>query len=227
MVSVIFDLEGTLVRTVEMKEDVILDFRQQTRRKLIELGIPVETLVGIEASTLMRKKAIEYANDLFSERERLRLERQLDQFLLGYELNWAKESALFPDTMPVLGTLRERGIHIAIVTNTSRQAAEAIFTKHGLSKYFDVVVTRNDVAQLKPDPQGIFLALERLPDKAEFFVGDTRIDSEAAKNAGIKSIIIRRGWPHTLVPPDCPADYGVKSLGEITKIFERHYHVIT
>ncbi len=221
MVSVIFDLEGTLVRTVEMKEDVILDFRQQTRKKLIELGIPVETFAGIEASTLMRNKAIQYANEILSERERLKLERQLNQFLLGYELKWAKESALFPDTMSVLGTLREQGIHMAIVTNTSRQAAEAIFTKHRLSKYFDVVVTRNDVAQLKPDPQGILLALQRLQNRAKFFVGDTRIDSEAAKNAGIKSIIVKRGWPHILLPPDCPTDYSVNSLAEIIEIVDR------
>jgi len=123
--------------------------------------------------------------------------------------------------VPILKTLKERGIRLAIVTNTSRQAAETIFAKHGLSEYFDIVVTRNDVAQLKPDPQGILLALKRLGDRAEFFVGDTRIDSEAARNAGIKSIIVRRGWPHALLPPDPRADYSVESLAEIKKIIQR------
>lgn len=218
MVSVIFDLEGTLVRSVEMSEEAILEFRQQTRNKLIELGIPSETLAGIETSTLMRNRASQYAEENLSDSERLRLERKLDQFLLEYELGWAKESVLFGDAVPVLDTLKERGIRMAIVTNTSRQAAEMIFAKHELSEYFAVVITRNDVVQLKPDPQGILLALERLGDRAEFFVGDTRIDSEAARNAGIKSIIVKRGWPHTLLPPDPHADYSVDSLAEITKI---------
>jgi len=221
MVSIIFDLEGTLVRSVEMSEEAILEFRQQTRNKLIELGIPSETLAGIETSTLMRNRASQFAGENLSDSERLRLERKLDQFLLGYELGWAKESVLFPDAVPVLETLKERGIRMAIVTNTSRQAAEMIFAKHGLSEYFDVVITRNDVIQLKPDPQGILLALERLGDRAEFFVGDTRIDSEAARNAGIRSIIVKRGWPHTLLPPDPRADYSVDSLAEITRIIQR------
>ena len=218
MISVIFDLEGTLVRSVEMKDEVILEFRRQTRNRLIELGIPAETLAGIEGSTMMRNKASQYANENFSEPERLRLERELDRFLLAYELKWADESVLLPDTMPMLRTLKDRGIRMAIVTNTSRQAAEVMFAKHGLSEYFDVVVTRNDVAELKPNPQGILLALKRLGDRAEFFVGDTIIDLEAAKSAGIKSIIVKRGWPHTLLPPDFRADYSVTSLTEIVKI---------
>jgi len=220
MVCVIFDLEGTLVRSVEMKEEAILDFRQQTRKKLIELGIPAETLAGIEGSTLMRNRASQYASKNFSESEKLRLERELNRFLLGYELKWAEESVLLPETMPMLGTLKGRGIRMAIVTNTSRQAAEIMFAKHGLSEYFDVVVTRNDVAELKPNPQGILLALKRLGDRAEFLVGDTRIDLEAAKNAGIKSIVVKRGWPHTLLPPESRADYSVKSLAEIVKIID-------
>jgi len=210
-----------LVRSVEMNEEAILEFRQQTRNKLIELGIPAETLAGIETSTLMRNKASQYANENLSDSQRQRLEHELNQFLLGYELKWAKDSVLFSDAVPTLKMLKERGIRMAIVTNTSRQAAETILAKHGLCEYFDVVVTRNDVAQLKPDPQGILLALERLGDRAEFFVGDTRIDSEAARNAGIKSIIVRRGWPHTLLPPDPRADYSIESLAEITRLIQR------
>jgi len=218
MVSVIFDLEGTLVRTVEMKEEIILEFRQQTRKKLIELGIPAENLAGIEASTLMRNKASQYASKNLSDPERLKLERELNQFLLEYELKWAKESTLFPDTIPVLKTLREQRIRMAIVTNTSRQAAEAIFAKHGLSEYFDVVITRNDVSQLKPDPQGILLALKRLQDRNTLFVGDMPVDLEAAERAGIKSILVKRGRLPHLFSSDLSADYTVRSLSEILEI---------
>lgn len=218
MVAVIFDLEGTLVQTVEMKEEAILEFRRQTLKRLVELGIPEEVLTGIETSTMMRNKATRYARMKMPRSERLRLERELDRFLLGYELKWAGESKLFPDTVPVLETLRKRKMRMAIVTNTSRQAVETIFAKHELSKYFDVVVTREDVVQLKPDPEGVLLALRLLEDRAKFIVGDTRNDSEAAKGAGIKSIVVRRGWPHTLVPQDFKTDYTVESLSEILGI---------
>jgi len=223
MVSILFDLEGTLVRTVEMTEEIILDFRWQTRKKLIELGVPEETLAGVEGSALMRNKAIQYADANLCSSEKVRLVRELDRFLLGYELKWADDSRLFPDTLPALRTLKSRGIRMAIVTNTSRQAAHNILVKHALSEYFDVVITRDSVAQVKPDPQGVFLTMERLRERNAFFVGDMPVDSEAARRAGIKSILIKRSWPPHLFSFEFPADYTVESLAEIPRILEENH----
>ncbi len=223
MVSIIFDLEGTLVRTVEMTEEFILDFRWQTRKKLIELEVPEETLAGVDSSALMRNKAIQYAEANLSNSEKVRLVRELNRFLLGYELKWADDSKVFPDTLPALRTLESRGIRMAIVTNTSRQAAHNILVKHALSEYFDVVITRDSVAQVKPDPQGVFLAMERLGERNAFFVGDMPVDSEAARRAGIKSILIKRSWPSHLFSFEFPADYTVESLAEIPRILEENH----
>jgi len=223
MVSIIFDLEGTLVRTVEMTEEIILDFRWQTRKKLIELGVPEETLAGVDSSALMRNKAIQYADANLSNSEKVRLVQELNRFLLGYELKWADDSRLFPDTLPALRTLRSRGIRMAIVTNTSRQAAHNILVKHALSEYFDVVITRDSVAQVKPDPQGVFFAMEWLRERNVIFVGDMPVDLEAARRAGIKSILIKRSWPPHLFSFEFPADYTVESLAEIPRILEENH----
>jgi len=221
MVSVIFDLEGTLVSTIETKAEAIRESRQQTCNKLIELGIPAETLAGIERSTLMRNKAGEYARTHLSAVRRLRFERELNQFLLENELRWAEESTLFPDTIQVLRRFRKLGVRMGIVTNTSRQAAETMLAKHGLRDYFDVVVTRDDVARLKPEPQGIFLVVERLQDRDTFMIGDMGYDLEAAKKAGIKSIMIKRELPHNLLSTDSRADYTVRSLAETLEIVSK------
>jgi phosphoglycolate phosphatase len=223
MVSVIFDLEGTLVQTAEMTEQFIRDFRRQTRSKLIELGVPEETLTGVETSALMRNKAIRYADTSLSNSEKARVMQELNRFLLGYELKWAENSKLFPDTMSTLRTLRSRGIRMAIVTNTSMQAAQSILANHSLSEYFDVVITRDSVAQLKPDPQGVLLAIEQLQERNTFFVGDMPIDTEAAGRAGIKSILIKRSWPSHLFSFDYPADYTVESLSDIPRILEENH----
>lgn len=220
VVSIIFDLEGTLVRTAEMTKEFVHDFRRQTRNKLIELGVPEETLAGVETSALMRNKAMQYADASLSDSAKIRLMQELDRFLLGNELKWAENSALFPDTMPTLRTLRSRGIRMAIVTNTSRQAAQNILAKHALPEYFKAVITRDSVAQVKPDPQGVFLAIEQLQERNAFFVGDMPIDTEAARRAGIKSILIKRSWPLGLFSFEFPADYTVESLSEIPKILE-------
>jgi len=223
MVSVIFDLEGTLVRTTEMTEQIIRDFRRQTRNKLIEFGVPEETLTGVETSALMRNKAVRYADTSLSNSEKARVMQELNRFLLGYELKWAENSKIFPDTMPTLRTLRSRGIRMAIVTNTSRQAAQSILANHTLSEYFDVVITRDSVAQVKPDPQGVFLTMERLRERNAFFVGDMPVDSEAARRAGIKSILIKRSWPPHLFSFEFPADHTVESLSDIPKILKENH----
>jgi hypothetical protein len=58
--AVLLDLEGTLVQTPWENLRHVQEFRQQTRRKLIELGIPVSLLGGIERSTLMRNTAADF-----------------------------------------------------------------------------------------------------------------------------------------------------------------------
>jgi len=112
---------------------------------------------------------------------------------------------------------------MAIVTNTSRQAAHNILVKHALSEYFNVVITRDSVAQVKPDPQGVFLAMERLRERNAVFVGDMPVDSEAARRAGIKSILIKRSWPPHLFSFQFPADYTVESLSDIPEILKEDH----
>lgn len=220
MVSVIFDLEGTLVQSVPMTDRAILEFRKETRRTLVELGVPKEILADAETSTLMRNRAKEYADSNLTVSEKRGLMEGLDRFLLGYELKWAQDSTRFSDTVPTLRTLRSRGIKMAVVTNTSTQAAEAILSKHELADYFTTVVTRNDVELLKPDPQGTLLAIERLHDRNPVFVGDLPVDIEAARGAGIKSVLVKRDWPNHAFPSNTQPDHVVGSLSEIPVILE-------
>jgi HAD superfamily hydrolase (TIGR01549 family) len=222
MVSAIFDLEGTLVRSFEMVGDITREFRSETRKKLLDLGIPEHVFQGVVTSTLMRNKAKEHVDSNFSDSERVRFETGLNQFLLGYELKWAKNSILYDDTMSVLLRLKERSVGMAIVTNTSREAADVMLAKHELSKYFDVVITRNDVAWLKPDPQGLLMAIKRLQDRNVFFIGDLPVDSEAACRAGVKSIFVKRSWPGIQFPPDFRPDYVVEALADVPGILEEN-----
>lgn len=218
MVSVLFDLEGTLVQTVQITKQLVDEFRSGTRKELVELGIPKEILEGITSSSLMRNMAGQYANAHFSQAKKAMLKQELDQFLQMYELDWAKRSTLFPDTIHVLTTLKERGISTAVVTNTSRKAARTIFAKHGLWKHLDVVVTRDDVAELKPSPEGILRALEGLDRRDAIFVGDLPIDLEAARAAGVRSVLIDRGWSHDMSSSNAEPDHTVDSLSGILEI---------
>jgi len=185
---VLFDLEGTLVQSIEDNKDAVLEFRTKTADKLVALGIP---------------------------REAVRFHREMDRFLKGFELRWALQSKIFPETRSVLHTLKRLGVQMGIVTNTSRDAVDQMLSMHKLAYFFKVIVTREDVRRLKPDPEGIMLALRKLDGHSFFFIGDLVHDSLAAKKAGGVSIIVRRNPLKTL---GFEADHIVSSLEEVPDI---------
>ncbi len=225
---VLFDLEDTLVETPWADRQHVLEFRRETRSRLVELGIPEDLLAPIERSTLMRNVAEEYANAHFSLSARTRYHEDLAKFLSGYEMDSAEKSVLFPDAIPTLKELRRNRTRIGLVTNTSRIAVNRILEKNDFSKLLDCVVTRDDVSKLKPDPEGIILAAQILRTKSFYMVGDLMLDVLAAKKAGGKALLLRRGGhghPSESAPieyNEAPqkADYVISSLREIPKIIQ-------
>jgi len=215
--AVLFDLEDTLVQTPWADHQHVLEFRRQTRTKLIELGIPPNTLEGIERATIMRNKASEYVKENFSKANAEKFHREMETFLSRYESDAAEKSKLFPETIPTLEKLRELKMKMGLVTNTSMKAANTVFRLHGLKKYFDVVITREKVKQLKPNPEGILLAVKRLGVKDFFMVGDLVHDVSAAKTAKGTSIIVKRNPQEET---DFQVDYVVQSLSEVPAIIQ-------
>jgi len=241
-VAVLFDLEDTLVQTPWADHQHVLEFRRETRQKLIGLGIPPNVLEGIERATLMRNKASEYVQQNFTKANAQRFRQEMEEFLSRYELDSARKSQLFPETIQTLETLKELGAKVGLVTNTSAKAVNTVFENHGLKSCFDVVVTRENVKRLKPDPEGILLAAKKLGATNCFMVGDLVLDVLAAKGARVKAIIVRRNpersdpqdllksLPAELLEQgkrlledgeDLQADYVVQSLSEVPAIVQR------
>jgi phosphoglycolate phosphatase len=240
--AVLFDLEDTLVQTPWADHQHVLEFRRETRQKLIELGIPPNVLEGIERATIMRNKASEYVEKNFAKADAQGFRQGMEEFLSRYELDSARKSQLFPETIQTLETLKELGTKVGIVTNTSAKAANTVFQNHGLKNRFDVVVTRENVKRLKPDSEGILLAVKKLGATNCFMVGDLVLDILAAKGARVKAIIVRRNpeqpdpqdllksLPSELLEQakrlledgeDFQADYVVQSLSEVPAIVQR------
>jgi len=81
---------------------------------------------------------------------------------------------------------------IALVTTAKRENAEAVLKHHGLSEYFDIVITAEDVSQSKPNPECYKLALKRasLQPKEVVAFEDSSVGVVAAEKAGIAVIKI-------------------------------------
>lgn len=218
MIAVLFDLEGTLVQSVVNDLEVVLEFRDRIRKKLLELGIPSAELDVEVKSTLVRNRALRYVQEHFTEREANIFSLEMDRFLKSYELSWTDRSRIFPDTITALQELKQLGYRMGIVTNTSREAADRMLSVNNMRDFFEVIITREDAKMLKPEPEGTRLALKRLKAQRFVFVGDQIHDVHAAEKAGGISIIVNREPSKRL---DIQADYVVESLTETPRLVQQ------
>jgi len=102
-----------------------------------------------------------------------------------YEANAATLlDGLFVGVGAMLDAIHERGLATAIVTGKSRRAYEVTCRHVDLSR-FEVVVVEDDVSAAKPDPAGIVRAHAAIGGGEAVYVGDTPMDVEAAKRAGM------------------------------------------
>src|SRR5262245_36143014 len=99
---------------------------------------------------------------------------------------------LEPFAVEALAALKELGLATAVWTNNDRVAAEFVLARFQLGSYLDLVVTRDDVLRLKPDPDGLRVVRARWPQASRFVViGDSWIDGAAAQAGGVPFIAYR------------------------------------
>jgi HAD superfamily hydrolase (TIGR01509 family) len=100
-----------------------------------------------------------------------------------------------PGAARLLDALRERGLPVALASSAGAGDVERLLRAAGLLDRFAAIVTADDVAGSKPDPDLVAVAVARLglhPGEA-VLIGDTRYDIEAARRAGVAAIALRCG----------------------------------
>jgi HAD superfamily hydrolase (TIGR01509 family) len=110
-----------------------------------------------------------------------------------YEVVAGKDARLVPAVEETLNKLGQSGIRLAIFSRTGRSGVILSLTNTKLAKYFDVIITREDVKEQKPSAEGLekILNIFELKTDEAVVVGDHMFDIMAANKLGIKSIAIR------------------------------------
>ena len=112
-----------------------------------------------------------------------------------------KYEILKPNLKEILNQLKNGGIHLGIVSNTSKKRLNYFRQKFKLDRFFSVFITRDDSLFRKPHPYPIIVALMKFKNNFNFsinkdqvyYIGDLPADMECAKNANIKSIALLSG----------------------------------
>lgn len=205
MELVIFDLDGTLI-------DSHFD-RIGARLSIIELFKER----GVDPSALRMEDPLQKYIDL-ARRENLL--NEVRTILEEYEIAAFSQSEPKDGLYDVLNFIHERKIKMGLLTNAGRKATGYALTRFDLKSYFSAVVTRDDCRRMKPHPDGIILLVSMIGcDRRDVaFVGDTALDVEAAKSAGVISIALLDGVGKPDEIEASGPDYTVKSIRELVNL---------
>ncbi len=99
---------------------------------------------------------------------------------------------LYEGAKQLLEELKAAGKKLALLTSSRPQDIKKPLDNTGVRSYFEVILTADDVTSHKPHPEVIEKALKELGgEKAQaVMIGDSAKDIEAAKNAGVDSILV-------------------------------------
>ncbi|OAT81256.1 HAD-IA family hydrolase [Desulfotomaculum copahuensis] len=185
---VLFDLDGTLADSLPLIEHTY-------RLVFEEMGIPW----GEDAVMGWIGRTIRDIAEYFAGR---RAQEFIERYQMHYHREHDKYTALFPETLPMLAGLKQRGLRLGIVTSKGRTGAMRTVNFTGLAPYMDTVVTAHDVEKHKPLPDPVLEALRRLaaPPERAVYVGDSQFDIQAGRTAGTRTLGVtwgmagRAGW---------------------------------
>ncbi len=185
--AVVFDLDGTLLNTLE-------DLTDSTNFALKSCGYAqrdiseVRYFVGNGIHKLIERAVPEGV----SAEE---LEKCFDIFCEHYKENMENKTAPYEGVNAMLQSLFEHNLKLAIVTNKAEFAAKEL-CKRLFGDYVSVVIGGSENRPLKPAPDGVLYALKQLGvEKSEaVFVGDSEVDIQTAKNAELDCIGVLWGF---------------------------------
>ena len=177
---IIFDLDGTLIKSNIDYEGIRIELRE-----VLESIVSTEEFEYISSSyrSILELIAFIEKND-----ERGNILQNSWEFIEDQELKGYENALIEDDVFPTLDKLKELNHIITILTNNSRKLTDFGLEKYGLRKYFEYVLTRDEVSNPKPDPEGLLKTIKYFNKNKEetIFIGDSWLDAETAINAGIK-----------------------------------------
>ncbi|MEM2638127.1 MAG: HAD family hydrolase [Candidatus Hadarchaeales archaeon] len=143
----------------------------------------------------------------------------VENLTLEYWRIVCEKSTLFPDSLETIGSLKNRGYRLGIVTDTDGTPSVKRWRleKLEIKKWFDIVVIAGeDTPAVKPDPGPFLLAAAKLKLKPEecLMVGDKiATDVRGAKAAGMLAALVRRRESENCAE----ADFVLECLGDLLR----------
>ena len=212
--AAIFDLDGTLLDSVE-------DLERACNYALSKFNLPQ---VDSQKYKLMlgygRRKVIEsIISEFFGFEEEDVTNKFLSYYNEYYDAHMFDNTKPFEGIIDMLDTLNEKKIITAVLSNKPHD-----FTQKLCGRFFNDKIKYSsglkDGSKAKPDPASLLDIINDLNIKKEecIYIGDTEIDIQVAKNAGVKSLGVLWGFRTQAMLELQEADYIASNINEMIEI---------
>ena len=207
----IFDLDGTLVNS-------LADIAEATNYAMRELGLPEHELskfnymVGDGLKMLIERALPDDKQDLY--------DKAVELYNGYYGTHYTVKTSVYDGIIEMLDKLKGRGATLAVASNKTDFFTTDVISHYFGNDRFDIVLGKSADRPVKPDPAIICEILDKLnAEKADcFMIGDTKIDIETGKNAGIKTIGCLWGFRTREELVGAGADFIAEKPSEISDI---------
>jgi phosphoglycolate phosphatase len=212
-VLIIFDLDGTLI---DSSRDLAISMNA-TRE---HFGLPpldptvIYSYVGNGAPVLVRRAfGAEASEEMVAQ--------ALTFFLKFYRVHALEHTELYPGVREVVEALSAAGHKLSVLTNKPVRISFDIVTALGLQKHFLRVYGGDSFASKKPDPMGVMRLIEEanVDQAASLMVGDSGVDVQTARNAGIRSCGVAWGFQPEAFEIDTP-DVLIREPSELLSVVD-------
>ena len=204
--AALFDVDGTLLDTTEF----IYQAFEYTFKMFGLPSIPRAKIRGFIGKPLIDcYKALAPFEDILKLMEEHRL----------FQLKNLHLSVPFKNTEKTLMNLKTNKVKLVAITTRSKHTSILTLKQAGILELFNLVISGEDVKQPKPNPEGINKALDiiKVKPSSAVMIGDTAVDVQAGKNAGIKTIGVTHGFHGRKVKESKP-DYCIDDIQDILPI---------
>ncbi len=211
--AVIFDLDGTLLNTLEDITDSLNlalasgGFRQHTAEE-------AKMYVGSGVIVLVQRAL---AGSAFTDQQ---FNYVKARYLQEYSARQAVKTTAYNGLIPAIDELRGMGVKTAVLSNKPHQDTLKTVEHFFTPARFDLVFGQREGVPPKPDPAALYGIIKELGFAKEecLFVGDSDVDMKTADNAGIKKIGVLWGFRDRRVLEAHNADYIIDKAERIVEI---------
>lgn len=210
--AVLFDFDGTLA-------ECSIDFGEMRRRVLALLPQYGDPPVQADGKYIL--EVIEEAARWMEARDAAMaaaFRAAAEQVLLELELDSARRGGLIAGVPECLTALHRAGRKIGVITRNCRAAVQIVLERQPVP--CDLLLTRDDVDRVKPDPAHPRAALARLgvPPERAVLVGDHVSDIHCARAAGLRSIGVLTSTTDRAALLEAGADLVLNSAAEVGEV---------